>query len=432
MTLSLGLDFGTTNTVIAMPSPTGGAAAAVFHHDNQAVSAFRSVLCFWKEETRPQAPIMAEAGPWAIAHFLENTGHCRFLQSLKSYAASQLFQETRIYGRRFTFEDLLETFLKLMRGHAGAAIEPLPRRFVAGRPVRFAGSNPDAQLALGRYRQALQRFGAEEVRFVFEPVAAAFFFAQRLTGDATVLVADFGGGTSDFSIMRFELRNGRMHPRALAWSGVGVAGDTFDYHIVDKLISPRLGKGTRYMSMGKELELPHRFFVSFARWSELSVMKTSRDFRDLKQLLRQSLEPKRLQWLIDVIEMDLGYALYKAVSEAKMRLSVMKETDFAFEAETVVLRDTLRRPVFEMWIAEDLKRIGGAVDEAMHRAQLQPAAIDKVFLTGGSSFVPAVRRMFVDRFGAGKIESGDELTSIAHGLALIGERDDIDQWCAPD
>jgi hypothetical chaperone protein len=425
MPSSLGLDFGTTNTVIALPSSGGGASALVFNHGDEAISAFRSVLCFWKDETRRPSPVTAEAGPWAIDHFLENAGACRFLQSLKTHAASPLFQDTRIYGRRFTFADLLETFLQRVRAHAGPAMSALPRRFMVGRPVRFAGGNPDDGLALSRYTQALQRFGAEDIRFVYEPVAAAFFFAQRLAGNATVLVADFGGGTSDFSIMRFETAGTAMRSRALASSGVAVAGDTFDYHIVDKLISPELGKRSHY----RILELPNHFFLSFARWNELSVMKTSKDFRALQQLQRHSLEPHRLQIFIDVIDLDLGYALYKAVSDAKARLSVKAETPFEFAADGVVLRATLRRSDFEAWIADDLDRLSGAVDDAMRQAGLGPEAIDRVFLTGGSSFVPAVRRLFELRFGEAKIESGDELVSIAQGLALIGEREDVDQWC---
>lgn len=432
---SLGLDFGTTNTVVALPSATeDGATAArplIFDHRDQRLSAFRSVLCFWRDESLPKAPIEVEAGPWAIDHFIENPGDCRFLQSLKSFAASELFSETRIYGRRYSFEDLLAAFLDLVRERAGDQMARLPPRLVVGRPVEFAGSKPNARLALSRYRAALAACGAEDVRFVYEPVAAAFFFAQRLSADATVLVADFGGGTSDFSIMRFEVDGKDLRTQALASSGVGVAGDTFDFHIIDQLISPEIGKGSTYQSMSAELALPNRFFTAFARWSELSILKTSRDFRELKKLLRASNEPARLQTFIDLVEDDLGYALYRSVSEAKARLSASEETEFEFVTDAVDLRFTIQRQDFERWIAGDLQKMSGAVDVALQRAGLQSGEIDKVFLTGGSSFVPAVRRLFEDRFGAEMIETGDELVSIAHGLALIGESDDIDRWCAP-
>ena len=113
------------------------------------------------------------------------------------------------------------------------------------------------------------------MRFVYEPVAAAFFFARRLDAAANVLVADFGGGTSDFSIMRFEPRDGIIHPRAIAWSGVGVAGDTFDYRIVDHVVAPALGKGSLYREWGTAVAMPQRFYTTLARWNELSIMKAS-------------------------------------------------------------------------------------------------------------------------------------------------------------
>lgn len=438
MASSLGLDFGTTNSVVALPAKTfenqgsGGAAPLVFEHPAGPISAFRSVLCFWSDESGPHSPIESDAGPWAIDHFIENPGDCRFLQSLKSFAASPLFKDTRIYGRRLTFEDLLANFLRLLRARADGQIAEIPARLVVGRPVAFAGGNPDPVLALSRYRAALSRFGAEDIRFVYEPVAAAFFFAQRLTRDATVLVADFGGGTSDFSIMRFEREGGKLRTRALASSGVGVAGDSFDFQIIDKLVSPQLGKGSTYRSTSQELLMPNRFFSTFARWSELSVMKTSRDFREFKKLQADSTVPERLQAFIDLVEGDLGYALYKAVSEAKARLSDTAETEFHFASGSIDLRSELRRADFESWIEEDLNKMKAAVEAALEQAKLEAGEIDKVFLTGGSSFVPAVRRLFEERFGAGKIETGDELVSIAQGLALIGESEDIDQWCAPE
>jgi hypothetical chaperone protein len=122
---------------------------------------------------------------------------------------------------------------------------------IVGRPVTFAGGNPDEALALARYEAGFQRLGFTDIRYAYEPVGAAFFFARQLTQDATVLVADFGGGTSDFSIVRFEREAGRLRSTALARSGVGVAGDAFDYRIIDQLVSPELGKGSLYKAFDK-------------------------------------------------------------------------------------------------------------------------------------------------------------------------------------
>ena len=432
MTSCLGFDFGTTNSVVALPDGEGGSYPVLFGRGEAAFSAFRSVLCFWEEQAGGRPDIRSAAGPRAIEHFIANVGDCRFLQSLKSFAASHLFQNTRIYGRVYGFEQLLETFLGLLRTQAGAPLAVLPERFVLGRPVHFAGSNPDADLALARYRAAMAPFGARDIRFVYEPVAAAFYFARRLRQDATVLVADFGGGTSDFSIMRFETQAGRVHPQALSWSGVGIAGDTFDYRIIDRVVAPRLGKDSLYRDWGQALPVPRRFYTSLARWNELSFMKASRDLRELHELRAMSEEPEKLGAFIDLIEGDLGYRLYRAVSHAKERLSQEEDTPFRFELGAMTLDTTIARADFEDWIADDLAAIAGAVDIALRRAGLAADAIDRVFLTGGTSFVPAVRALFERRFGAGRIETGDELVSIAHGLAMIGEREDIGLWCAPE
>ncbi len=111
-----------------------------------------------------------------------------------------------------------------------------------------------------------------------------------------------------------------------------------------------------------------------------------------------------------------------------MALSAADEAAFDFGPLGKGGHRTIRRADFESWIADDLARIEGALDDVLEKTNTAPAGIDKVFLTGGTSFVPAVRRIFTERFDHERIETGGELLSIAHGLALIGERDDIAQW----
>lgn len=428
MPISMGLDFGTTNTVVAQIQGDGSAVPMRFDFRDQPISTFRSALCFWSDSESLRSRLQVEAGPWAIQRFVEDSDECRFMQSLKSFAASRDFDGTQVFGRRYRFEDLLSTFFDRMRAHAGPQMQALPRRLVIGRPVTYVGVGADAELAMRRYAQALAPLGFEEVRHVYEPVAAAFYYARRLQRDAIILVADFGGGTTDFSVMRFARGAGVEGAQALAHTGVGIAGDNFDYRIIDRLVSPLLGKGSQYRSLDKLLDLPVMCYTHFARWNQLSMLKHSRELRDLKELVRWSTESEQLQRFIQLIESDRSYALYKAVSGVKKRLSHAEETRFAFRSLELDIDVPLRRADFEDWIAPDLAQIEAALDEALRHAQLAPAGIDKLFLTGGTSFVPAVRRLFERRFGSDKIESGDEFLSIANGLALIGERDDIDRW----
>jgi hypothetical chaperone protein len=422
---SLGLDFGTTNSVATIINAEGRPEALRFNHEDEALEAFRSILCFWQthEEEPPRTEV--EAGPWAIDQFLELGGDCRFIQSFKTFAASPLFTDTLIYARRLKFEDLFAAFLRRARAHAGAAF---PKRIVIGRPVKFAGGAPDEALARTRYETALLACGFEDIHHVYEPVAAAFFFAQRLKTDATILVADFGGGTSDFSVVRFTRGESGLDYKPLAHTGVGIAGDAFDYRIIDQVVARAFGKGSEYKSWDKILPVPNGYFSKFSRWHELSIMRHSRDYRELQQLVRTSLDPDRIRAFLAFLDADAGYALNRAVSAVKVQLSHADEGLLSFHVAGVDIERVIKRSDFEKWIAPELAEIGACVDRALGEAGLKENDIDRVFLTGGSSFVPAVRAQFETRFGAAKIETGDQLVSIAYGLALIAGEEDIDRW----
>ncbi|MBL8574427.1 MAG: Hsp70 family protein [Hyphomicrobiaceae bacterium] len=428
MARALGLDFGTTNTVLAMADAGARVHPVSFNRGDEVVENLRTALCFWKHGRAKAETVTVEAGPWAIAQYIDHPMDCRFLQSMKSFAASRHFQGTFIHARNYSFEDLMTAFLRRLEAYAGERLAPRPGRLVVGRPVEFVGAAPDAELAMARYDTALRRLGFEDILYVYEPVAAAFYYAQTLQRSATILVADFGGGTTDYSLIRFEVGGDRPEAQPLARGGVGIAGDTFDYRIIDNVILPAIGKGSHFKSMGRTLELPGSLFANFARWNLLSVLKTSKEFRELTRTLHLCVEPDKIQKFIDIVEYDEGYPLYKAVSDAKARLSTAEETELRFAPIGEDFSVTIRRADFETWIADDLEKMRVALDRTIAEAGLDDGAIDKVFLTGGTSFVPAIRRMFTERFGAGRIESGDELLSIANGLALIGERDDAAKW----
>ena len=424
---AIGIDFGTTNTVISTTDADGRAHLIVFPNDGTDIVAFRSALSFHADPLDERTRIV-EAGPWAIEAYVEEPLETRFIQSFKSYAASPLFQETEILGRRWRFEDLLSTFLLRLRAHANGALDDMPTTAIVGRPVNFAGQAPDPLLAVHRYQTAFERLGFTDIRYAYEPVAAAFFFARKLNADATVLVADFGGGTSDFSLVRFHRRDGEIQSTALANSGVGVAGDAFDYRIIDNLVSPELGKGTSYRTFDNVAPIPQRYFTAFARWEQLALLRASRDMRDIRGLLRTSTDPDKIARLVELLDDNHGYRLYQSVSRLKEALSADEAATFRFEAGDILIEKPVRRAEFEGWIAPELAAIEGAVDQAMAAANLGPEGVDRVFLTGGSSFVPAVRRLFADRFGEAKLEGGGELVSIASGLAYMGLERDLDAW----
>jgi hypothetical chaperone protein len=426
---AIGIDFGTTNTVVALAGADGETRLVSFAHNDETIVAFRSALAFHAGLDDPSERVV-EAGPWAIDAYVEEPLETRFIQSFKTYAASPLFVHTHVLGRWFRFEDLLSAILLRLMAHGGADLAELPKRLIVGRPVNFAGQRADPNLALERYEIAFNRLGFTDIRYAYEPVAAAFFFARQLKADATVMVADFGGGTSDFSIVRFWREGGGVRSQALANAGAPVAGDAFDYRIIDHLVSPELGKGASYRAFDHVLPIPARYYAAFARWEQLALLRASRDMRDIRGLLRTALEPEKIARLVEILDDNHGYRLYQSVSRLKEALSAETEAVFRFEAGDVLIEKPVRRAEFEGWIAPELTAIAAAADEAIARAGVAPSEIDKVFLTGGSSFVPAVRRLFADRFGESKLESGGELVSIATGLALIGAQAVVGEWAA--
>lgn len=423
---TLGIDFGTTNTVLSVTGPDGQAYVLSVPKDGVDLTAYRSILCFWQDRETGQRT--AESGAWAMDAFVNAPHSTRMLQSFKTFAASKSFKDTPVFGKRFKFEDILQTFLETIAARLGDRLPPKGNRVVIGRPVIFAGASADEELAMQRYEKAFRAFGFSDIHYVYEPVAAAYFYAQQLQETSTVLVADFGGGTSDFSIVRFDVGADGLHFVPLSQTGLGLAGDTFDYRIIDNAVSPLLGKGTHYLSFGKELTVPNHYYANFARWNTLFLMNTAANIRELSELARQAVDPQPLEHFINLIENDYGYEIYRSVSDLKIKLSSQAEAEFVFKADDFQIRSHVSRAEFENWIADDVRQIDEATSDAVTKAGLDHAGIDRVFLTGGTSFVPAIRSLYEQRFPHAMVTSSNQFDSIATGLSLIGHSKDIDRW----
>jgi hypothetical chaperone protein len=411
---AIGLDFGTTNSAIAIADDAG--VRLVRFGD---ASTFRSVLFFDAEERGPDRRPLALAGPAAIERYLASDGAGRLVQSMKSYLASRGFKATQVFTSVYTLEAMIALVLAALRAAA-----PGPGRVVVGRPVRFAGADSadDDAYAVGRLAAALAQagFDAETLSFEHEPVAAAYHVERRLGADELVLVADFGGGTSDFCLIRVGPSFAAAPRPILGVEGVALAGDAFDGRILRHLVAPELGRGGSYVIDGKRMAVPPWLFGHLERWHHLSFLKTPENLTLLERIADGSTGPQRdrIAAFRHVIDNDLGYHLYRAVERAKVELSSRAHATLRFPEPRI--EKTFARDELEGWIRPELEAIAAAVDRLLARTGVEARAIDRVFMTGGSSFVPAVRRIFTERFGAERLIGGDELTSIASGLALRG------------
>lgn len=427
-----GIDFGTTNSAVAMLEPGKELQLARFSFRGEEISSCRSVLYFEQSKSaNGQRRVHGYSGSSAIERYLDAEERGRLIQSLKSHLSSRNLTGTEVFGRRHRLEELVGRIVGDLRKRAEEQFRQPVRRATVGRPVRFVGAEAEEEdnFAVSRLRDAFMMAGFEQVEFELEPVAAAFAYEASVKREELILIGDFGGGTSDFSLLRVGpdvRRRGRRPEDLLGNSGVGLAGDAFDARIVRKLVSPALGSNSEARSLNKILPaVPAWIYAHLEHWHHLSFLRTNNVREILKSARLRALEPEKIEALIAVVEGDLGYQLHQAVQKVKYELSQRDSAEFAFRdgapgASTVELRIPITRAQFESWIAEDLSAIEHSVDALLRSTGVQPHEVDRVFLTGGTSFVPAVRRIFIDRFGQDRIRGGNEFTSVAQGLALCG------------
>ena len=266
---------------MALADAAGPAHLVQFPAPEGELFAFRTCLSFHAGE-QPNDRAIA-AGPWAIDAYVEDPAETRFIQSFKSFAASESFSETQILGRRYRFEDLLSTFLLKLRAYADAGMAELPEpghRRPAGDLRRRR-----AQRAAGAARATRPRSRGWASPRSSTPTSR---WARPSSSPASSTMtppcwwATSAAAPRDFSIIRFEREAGEIRAIPLGRSGVGVAGDAFDYRIIDNLVSPALGKGSSYESFGKVLPIPNRYYSAFARWDQLALMRASRDMREIR------------------------------------------------------------------------------------------------------------------------------------------------------
>ena len=423
MRRAIGIDFGTTNSAVAIADANGHVHTQRFEFQDTELETFRSILYFAAGEKGSGKRMLSYAGPEAIYQYLHADHGGRLIQSIKSYLSNRTLSATNLFGRNYRFEELVAYLLRSLKTSAATAFDGARGKVVVGRPVRFVGSRnaEDDEFALKRLREALALADIHDVEFEFEPVAAAYAHGSKLEKDELLLVGDFGGGTTDFTVIRVGPKARALkspHDRIIASGGLGMAGDAFDAKLVRHVVSPLLGHGSLCRLIGKVATMPNWPYIKLEHWHHLSFLKSKENMDALRSLRAQAVEPEKIDALIMLVSEDLGFQLHSAIQKTKFELSSEAESQFRFEAPGIHIKNRVTRREFERWIATELQSIAHCLDDVLARAELSPKDIDRVFLTGGSSFVPSVRKIFEERFGAERISGGSEFTSVAQGLAL--------------
>jgi len=401
------VDFGTSNSTVALPS--GEVLEIDLPAENRRL--FRSVLFFPEEERE------MHAGAAAIARYLDEPAG-RFIQSVKSWLPSRSFTHTQIRHRPVTLEELVSMLLRRIREGAERAAGVEMRRVVMGRPAVYSTEGAADAMAQNRMKRAAEEAGFQEIVFLIEPIAAALAYEARLERDERVLVGDFGAGTSDFTVM--DLGPSRRMARArtadvVGSSGVRIGGDSFDAAIMKHALLPLFGGGARYRErFGSQwLRMPQHIERKLLNWHEMSFIRERSTQELIATMLETSDNVPAIEALHDLVVHNLGFQLFRAIERAKVQLSSEREARIDYDEDRIHVHVPLERAQFEAFCRPLLDELAECVNGLLERTGDR---IDAVFLTGGSSYIPAVREIFSRRFGEERIRTADAFTSVVEGL----------------
>jgi hypothetical chaperone protein len=410
-----GLDFGTSNSSLARARPGHPPALCRLDPDAADPAVLRSLL-YYSPETRDFV-----TGGRAIAEYLAEDMRGTLIQSIKTFLADDSFDETWVQDRAWRLEDLLAVILRQV--HATVrALTTDDVTVTVGRPAVFVERPEKEELARARMRRAAVIAGLGDIRFQYEPIAAGLAYETSLAAPETALIADLGGGTSDFTVMRLGSgARGDRRADILATGGVQVGGDTFDSRIMTARVLRHFGGGSTYRSIGgKDLPFPSHLLAQLGRWHQVAFLRTPRTRELLRRLARTADRPEAVTHLDTLIEGNLAFFLFEAIERAKARLSSADAATVSFHRGGIDIEETIHRSDFDALIAPDLARIRSCVDGVVAAAGLRPDDIAAVFVTGGSAQIPALRALLAARFGAERLRAQDYLTTVACGLALDG------------
>ena len=411
-----GIDFGTTNS-----------ALAIYDEETKEIKdtiIIPSLIYFYYEQ-KPGDEKSYVVGEEAISAYLADNMRGRFIKSVKQVLSRSSFIETRIHNKRYNAADLVAIILRELKERADQLTGQDCRKAVIGRPVFF--DDDDVQkdtLAQTRLSKAAAIAGFDAVRFQFEPIGAAFAYEKNLVKRENVLVADLGGGTTDFTYLVLDPEKVGSKDRKndmMASGGIYVGGDSLDSAFMWEKGTPYFGKHTQYEATpGKVLTVPKSLFVNICSWEQMNFFNGQRVKKDIEDYYYFSGNDRKFKNLITLIDNNLGYSVFQSIEKTKIALSNTDTTMFSYHKMDIAIEEEIPLPVYEQIIAKDVNRIANYLDEFILQNGIDTKNITSLFLTGGTSMVGSIQKLFKNRFPHVNLNSGDNFKSVAKGLAYSG------------
>ena len=412
--ISCGIDFGTSNSSVAIAKR--GAVELVPVEDQNIT--IPSAVFF---EPQGYKPIF---GRMAVDMFL-NRNAGRFMRSLKRVLGNPIMNHgTLVNGKPVKFQKIIGSFLHNLKEKTDAFAGEQIHDVVMGRPVHFVDNNPDADTrAQAELRDIAQRVGYRHVEFQFEPIAAAFAHEVNIEGEKLAIVADLGGGTSDFTIIRLSKDYVSKADRSsdiLANTGVRVGGNDFDKNLGLAVFMPEIGYRSTYGP--KHLEVPLKYFHDLAEWSKVNFLYTAKVLSQVRQFFHESHDKARLGRLLKLLEQERGHTVLSAAEDTKISLTSQQIFDATLEFADDVLSIPVRNEQFEVCILPEVIKISDAATDCLIKAGVKPSEIELVILTGGSTEIPLIQSTFQKIFANARFSGEHKLSSVGLGLAYDSQK----------
>ena len=349
---------------------------------------------------------------------LETMG--RYLVALKSFLGSKENIETTLGTTTYSLSDLISIILRRFKGVLEAHAQKSIEKVVLGRPVRFNDEDDTLdQQAQQRLEAAALQAGFKEVAFEYEPIAAALSYEKDITKEELILVADIGGGTTDYTIIRVGgAKKENRKEDILATHGCYVGGNSFDSQIIKNFVIKHLGYGSSYTNMGKKMEIGSTLYSDFSEWHKFQKMYDLKVLSSIEKFIYMAHDKEKISRLLELIKEGLYFSFSEKIIEAKVDLSFNEATKIEMSMFENPFEEPLSQKAFNGVIAHNIEKIKTTLDETMVKAGIGYEQIDRVFLTGGSTLVPAVQNIYQELFSKDKLVHTDVFSSVGYGLAI--------------
>ncbi len=408
-----GIDFGTSNSSVTIWDVERRALVR-----DPRIAGVESSFMYFPYTLRKDPPLIGNA---AKLRYVQDEMRGRFFQAIKTILPNRTFERTIVNNETYLLEDLIAFFLRHLKGKADLVTGQDVKRVVMGRPAVFSSDPAEDQIAQDRLKRAAELAGFEEIHFQYEPIAAAFAYEARIRQPERVLVGDFGGGTSDFTVVQLDPRRQGQVDRLsdiLATGGLPVAGNRYDSATMWHTLTPLFGRGATYENFGKRIEVPSTLHRQICQWDQIVFLRNATKLDLIWRLARLSDNPAGFDRLQALVTENQGFALFQVIESAKITLTTADTASLRFLHPRIPINARLTLEEFNTNTADLTGQITAKLDAFMQEAAIDPAGIETVFLTGGTSLIRSLRGEFVRRFGVERLRDGGEFTSVGDGLAL--------------